>query len=145
MATETSTKGDSKRKALPKSNIAGVIHIAQPGQIAQEFITAGKSFEEALGRCTIRDDEQKNAIIIYKAQLSLFLMTDEIMDLTNLLNAASAVGGFNKSLAAMVATGIYVPEGAGIKLSKENQKALMELQKQRAMGKQGDGNHEQQE
>ena len=139
MLTETSTEPEGQKKRLPKRDIAGVIHIAQPGQLAQEFITAGKSFEEALGRCTIRDDEQKNAIIIYKAQLTMFLMVDEITDLTNLLNAASAVGGFNKSLAAMVGTGIYVPEGAGIKLSKENQKALIELQKQRAMGRSGNG------
>jgi len=140
METETSTKNDGHRKMPSKGDIAGVIHIAQPGQLAQEFITVGKSFEEALGRCVIRDDEQKNAIIIYKAQLEMFDMIEEVKDLTNWLNAASAVGGYNRSLSAMVGTNIFVAEGAGIKLSKENQKALMEMQKQRAMGRQGDDN-----
>ena len=128
---------DKVSTATPnKSNVSSVVKFVGQTQLPQEFITIGKSFEEALGRCTIRDDEQKNAIIIYKAQLEMFEMWEEIQDLTNLLNAASAVGGFNKSLAAMTHTGIYVPEGAGIKLSKDNQKALMELQKMRSAGKQ---------
>jgi hypothetical protein len=130
----------------------GVVKIVGQSQLPQEFITIGKNFEEALGRCTLRDDAQKNAIIIYKAQLSMFGMTDEIQDLTNLLNASAAVGGFNRSLAAMTYTQIYVPEGAGIKVSKENQKALMEMQRQRAASRgkdlddnreNGNGNHRQ--
>lgn len=107
----------------------GVVKIASQGQLPQEFITIGKSFEEALGRCTLRDDRQKNAIIIYKAQLEMFGMMKEIQDLTNWLNASSAVGGYNKSLAAMTYTGIYIPEGAGIKLSKQGSKEYLEAQR----------------
>ncbi len=116
----------------PRGDLAGVVKVVGSSQLPQEFITIGKSFEEALGRCVLRDDAQKNAVIIYKAQLEMFGMWDEIQDLTNWLNASAAVGGFNRSLAAMTYTHIYVPEGAGIKVSKENQKALMEMQKQRA-------------
>ncbi len=115
----------------------GVIKIEGQGQLPKEFITIGRDFDDALGRCVLRDDNQRNAVILYKAQLELFEMWEEIKDLTSWLNSSVAVGGFNRSLAAMTYTGIYVPEGAGIKLSKENQKALMELQKQRAMGRQG--------
>ncbi len=121
-------------------DVAGVVRIVGQTQLPQEFITIGKNFEEALGRCVLRDDEQKNAVIIYKAQLEMFEMWDEIQDLTNFLNASAAVGGFNRSLAAMAHTGIYVPEGAGIKVSKENQKALMEMQKQRAIARNRDNN-----
>lgn len=144
MVTQTYNK-DGQKKMPQKGSVEGVLHVVQPGQLAKEFITTGESFNEALGRCTIRDDEQKNAVIIYKAQLALFGMLEEIEDLTNWLNAGSAVGGFNRSLAAMVATGIYVPEGAGIKISKENQKALMELQKQRATGKYNNEEEKQQQ
>ncbi len=118
-----------------KGSVQGVIKIEEHGGLAKEFITIGRSFEEALGRCTLRDDEQKNAIIIYKAQLEIFEMDDEIQDLTNLLNASAAVGGYNRSLASMTETRIYVPEGAGIKMDKGTQKALMELQKTRGQGK----------
>lgn len=118
-----------------RGDVAGVVRIVGHAQLPQEFITIGKNFEEALGRCVLRDDEQKNAIIIYKAQLEMFGLLNEIQDLTNWLNASAAVGGYNRSLAAMSHTGIYVPEGAGIKISKENQKALMEMQKQRAIAR----------
>lgn len=128
-----------------KDGIGGVVKIVGQSQLPQEFITIGKSFEEALGRCVIRDERLKNAIILYKAQLELFDMDDEIQDLTNLLNAGAAVGGFNRSLAAMAHTMIYVPEGAGVKVSKETQKALTEINKQRNIGKGSDeerNNHE---
>lgn len=125
---------------VQSSGHGGVVKIVGQSQLPQEFITIGKAFEEALGRCVLRDDEQKNAVIIYKAQLEMFHMTDEIQDLTNWLNASAAVGGFNRSLAAMTYSQIYVPEGAGIKVSKENQKALMEMQKQRSEARRPDEN-----
>jgi len=137
------TKTSNRNNHNLGGSVEGVIKIEGQGQLPQEFITIGHSFEEALGRCTIRDDAQKNAIIVYKAQLELFEMWDEIQDLTNWLNASSAVGGFNKSLAAMTHTMVYIPEGAGIKLDKDSKKALMEMQQMRASGKRNDNNNEQ--
>ena len=134
-----------KRKPIPRGSVDGVLKIVKSGDLAQEFITVGKSFEEALGRCSIRDDEQRNAIIIYKAQLDLFEMINEVQDLTNWVNAGSAVGGFNRSLAAMVGTGIYYPVGAGIKVGKEDQKALMEIQKQKDSRRDGEQEQKQQQ
>lgn len=140
------TQNPNQRKMPPKDRTGGeVLKIVKSGELAQEFITVGKSFEEALGRCTLRDDEQRNAIIIYKAQLELFDMEEEIKDLTNWLNAGAAVGGFNRSLAAMVGTGIYYPVGAGIKVNKEDQKALMEIQKQREYRRNGEQEKQQQQ
>jgi len=135
----------NKRKMPTTGAVEGVLKIARSSELAQEFITVGKSFEEALGRCSIRDDEQRNAIIIYKAQLDLFDMTNEVQDLTNWINAGSAIGGFNRSLAAMVGTGIYYPVGAGIKVGKEDQKALMEIQKQREGRRNGEQEKQQQQ
>jgi len=123
----------------------GVVKIVGQSQLPQEFITIGENFEEALGRCTLRDDRQKNAVIIYKAQLEMFKMYDEIQDLTNWLNASSAVGGYNKSLAAMTYTGIYVPEGAGIKLSKQGSKEFMEAQRRLEEQRQGEKRNEKQQ
>ena len=137
--------GPEKRKPIPRGSVDGVLKIVKSGDLAQEFITVGKSFEEALGRCSIRDDEQRNAIIIYKAQLDLFGMNNEVQDLTNWVNAGSAVGGFNRSLAAMVGTGIYYPVGAGIKVGKEDQKALMEIQKQKDSRRDGEQEQKQQQ
>ncbi len=110
-------------------DVNSVVKIVGQTQLPQEFITIGKTFEDALGRCTLRDDKQKSAVITYKAQLEMFGLFERIQDLTNWLNASSAVGGYNKSLAAMTYTGIYVPEGAGIKLSKQGSKEYIEAQK----------------
>lgn len=135
MATqlENKAKRNGKPDRLTRDSLAGVVKFVGQSQLPQEFITIGKDFEEALGRAVLRDDKQRSDIIILKAQYELFEMWDEIRDLTAWLNGSGAVGGFNRSLAAMTYTGVYVPEGAGIKISKENQKALMELQKQRAV------------
>ena len=123
-----------EEKGNHQGSYEGVVKLLGKSQLPQEFITVGRSFDDALGRCVLRDDNQRNAVILYKAQLELFEMWDEIGDLISWLNASAAVGGFNRSLAAMTYTGIYVPEGAGIKLHKDNQKALMELQKIKAAG-----------
>ena len=123
-------------------NVNGVVKIVGQSQLPQEFITVGKTFEEALGRCTIRDERLKNAIIIYKAQLQMFGMNDEIQHLTDLLNAASAVGGINRSLAAMSYIGIYVTEGAGIQLSKQGSKEyIAAMQRMDNQRKQDDGDN----
>lgn len=124
MTTESKNKANGNQG---KRSLAGVVQLANQTQLPGEFLKIGKDFEEALGRCVIRDDYQKNCIILYKAQLELFGMYSEIQDLTNWLNASGAVGGFNRSLAAMTYTGIYLAEGAGIKLGKDQQKALHEL------------------
>jgi len=125
-------KGKGNGHKPQDGSFEGVIRIEGQGQLPQEFIKIGRDFEEALGRCVLRDDNQRNAVVLYKAQLEMFGMWDEIADLVSWLNASAAVGGFNRSLAAMTYTGVYIPEGAGIKISKDNQKALMELQKMRA-------------
>ena len=127
------------------NRIRGVVQNIGQKQLPQEFITIGTTFAEALGRCVLRDERQKNAVIIYKAQLEMFGMTEEIQDLVNWLNASAAVGGFNRSLAAMTYGRIYVPEGAGIKVSKENHKALMELQKERSRANMKDGENQDRE
>lgn len=115
-----------------QGSVEGVIRIEGGGQLPREFITVGNSFREALGKCTILDLAQRNAIIVYKAQLDIFNMKDEISDLTDWLNSSNAVGGINKSIAAMTEVGIYMPEGAGINLDKDTRKALMEMQRMRS-------------
>ncbi len=132
------TKQYNRNDGHKTGSVEGIIEIESQSQLPQEFITIGQSFEEALGRCVLRDDDQKNCVIIYKAQLEMFDMWEEIQDLTNWLNASAAVGGFNRSLAAMTHTGIIVSEGLGIKISKESQKALAELNKYKLQGQQRD-------
>lgn len=120
----------------------GVIKIVGSKELPGEFITVGKSFSEALGRASILDERQRNAIIIYKAQLEMFEMNNELNDLTDWVNASIAIGGINRSLAAMAYTGIYTPDGAGIKLDKDSKKVLIEMQRMRAEGHQNEHKEE---
>ena len=129
------TTTNSRHNGHERGDVDGVIKIERQSQLPQEFITVGRTFEEALGRAVLRDDKQKNDVILYAAQLRMFEMWDELDDLTAWLNASAAVGGFNRSLAAMTYTGIFVAEGAGIKMDKETTKSLMEIQRLRAAGK----------
>ncbi len=139
MTTEVKNNGNGSR-----GNVAGVVKIVGQSQLPQEFLQIGKFYDEAVGRGVLRDDFQRNAVNKYKFQLDLFFDDNdiEVQNLTSWLNMSGSVGGFNRSLAAMTYTQVYVPEGAGIKISKENQKALMEMQKQRNMTRSRDENGE---
>lgn len=108
---------------------SGVIKVVGSSQLPQEFITIGATFEEALGRCVFRDEQQRNDVNIYKDQLEMFDMTDEIESLTNWLNGSLGIGGYNRSLAAMTHAGVIIPELAGIKLSKQGSKEYIEAQR----------------
>jgi hypothetical protein len=122
-----------KGKQVDPKQYAGVVKTRGQTQLAQEYIIPGKSFEEALARTTIRDPNFLNNIVQLHSQMMMFnkngLFDDRIKALINLLNGQNSLQGFNRSLSAMVGTGIYYPEGAGIKMSKEDRKNFNEAQK----------------
>lgn len=136
----TTIKGRGNGHKTQPSDFTGVVKIPKDqGQLPKEFITPGHTFEEALAKTTIRDPNQLYNIVLLYDQLNEFdevteeypkgIMYNEKQALVNLLIGFNAINGFNKSLAAMTGTGIYLPEGAGIKMSKEDRKALTELQR----------------
>lgn len=129
--TTQGTKDTAKSNGHGNAN--GVFELLGQNQLPQEFITIGRTFEDALGRCTLRDDKQKSAVVTYKDQMEMFLpkMLPRIQALTNWLNASSAVGGINKNLAVMAHTGIVIPEMTGTKLSKQGSKEYIESQHRR--------------
>ena len=116
MTTETHNKKDGSQR------IKGVVQSLGRGSIPREFITIGEDFSSALGRCVLRDEEQRNAIIIYKAQLEMFDLDYEIQDLTDLLNASSAVGGRNREQALEAHVGILRAKGLELKDGKVKKK-----------------------
>ena len=142
MVTEKAKSNTVGHQRGERGSVAGVVRIVGQTQLPQEFITVGRDFDAALGRTALRDDNQLNAVVLYKAKLEMFGMLDEIKDLTSWLNGRPAIGGFNRSQAIMAHTGIYVPEGAGIKVSKETQKALSQINRERNIGKAKEGNHD---
>ncbi len=116
---------------VDKGNVTGVVKIAGQSRLAQEFITAAKTFKDALARAILRDEYQKNSIVIYKAHLEMFKMTTELEDLVDHLVGTCSIGGLNRSASIMDDTGIYTPAGLGIKDTKEHEKAIKELREER--------------
>lgn len=130
MVNETQNRGNGNRE-----DIRRVVRHHLGGGLAQEFLKPGNSFDDALARTVIRDEGQLYSITTLYQWMESFndrgLFSTRKKALIHLLIGFNAVNGFNRSLAAMVGTGIYLPEGAGIKLSKDERKALTELQKAR--------------
>lgn len=122
------------RYHVDKGSVSGVVKIVGQGRLAEKFIEAVKTFKEALAKARLRDEYQKNSIVIYFAHLDMFEMKEEQEDLINHLIGTCSIGGFNISAAIMDDTGIYTPAGLGIKDSKEHEKAIKELREERNRG-----------
>lgn len=141
MNEELSKQAIQERRSHHKE-IEGVIKLEGQTPLAQEFIKAGDTFRDALARSPIRDINERNNHILYHSQMEMFnkrgLFQQAIEDHIDLITANSGIGGYNRSLAAMVGTNVYVPEGAGIKLSKESLKALESFNQLRGQRKEGD-------
>lgn len=136
------------RKLAKGAGNTGVVKLRAQTQLAQEFISPGKAFDEALARTTIRDEGQLYSICLLHQWMETLnwngIFDKEIQALCHLLTGFNAVGGINRSISAMVGTGIYLPEGAGVKLSKQDREALTELQRMRYAGKDKNNEGEQQ-
>ena len=116
--------------------VGGIYDTEGQTLLPHEFITGGKTFDEALGKCIFRDEAQKNAVIMWKAKLEEFHNEAGIQMIIDLLNGSRGVGGINNSLASMAHTMIYLPEGAGIKVGKNAEKINLErLREQRDLSR----------
>jgi hypothetical protein len=123
----------NSHKVIDPSQYGGVVKVRGQSQLAEQYIMPAKNFKDALARTTIRDPNFLNNIVQLHGQMMEFnkegLFNDAIEELVNLLIGQNALQGYNRSLSAMVGTGIYYPEGAGIKMSKEDKANYMEAQR----------------
>lgn len=89
-------------------NVRGVVQSFGSSSIPKEFITPGADINAAIGKTIFRDENQKNAYLIYYGQLSMFFddEDDEIAQFIYLLNMAPAVGGVNREQSLEGHTGL---------------------------------------
>ena len=141
------TQGDG-HKGKGYGNTA-VVKLRGQTQLPMEYMIPGKTFEDALARTTLPDRNQLNAIIQLYDWMESFDENERFRNakqsVVDLLVGYNALNGFNRSLAAMTHTGIYLPEGAGIKMSKEDRKAFTESQRMRETNRNERGEERQQE
>ena len=88
------------------------------------LLEAAEDFKSALSNCSIRDEEQRNAIIIYAAQLDMFDMVEEKNDLTNMLRASISINMASRAQALQGHVGIFWPSTSGMKVGKEEQQFM---------------------
>jgi len=94
METETTIKNDGHRSR----DIKGVVQSFGGSSIPKELLTPGPDINAAIGRTIFRDEEQKNAFIIYFSQLCMFFEPedDEMIQYLYLLNMAPSVKGISR-------------------------------------------------
>lgn len=124
------------------SRFKGVVADSGDQLFPKELITVGKTRKDALGRDILRDEQQRNALIIYVAQLKMFDMVTEQDDVRDWLNASPAIDGVNRRQALMGWVRIYEPVSAGGNVDKNTQKALIETQRQRLERQKEDHNNQ---
>lgn len=128
MTTETDKKRE-RGKGVPSN---GVVKFPQgQGQLAIKFIEPGKTFDEALTCTRITDPNFLRNIVLLHTKFLRFneehLFDPEIKSLVSLLNGIRSINGIGMNLAAMTDVDIYYPQGGGMEMSKDDKKALLEM------------------
>lgn len=138
---------DEYRANGKKGSIKSVVKdILNQTQLPLEYILPGKTFPEALAKTTTRDVRRGVAIILLYDWMDDFdeeeIFKKEKQALLNLLTVQNTQDGINLNLASMTYSRIYLPQGGGIKLDKEQKKELAEINRARlaTKGEQNDGN-----
>lgn len=92
--------------------------------LALEFMTAARNVEEAFARTIFRDHRQLNNGLALHRKLVKFHNTAGLNTFLCALNGFPSIGGYNRSTAALVGTGIIASEALGVKLGKDSQKFI---------------------
>ena len=94
------------------------------GSLAIEFMTAAKNVEEAMARTIFRDERHLNSALALHRKLVKFHNSAGLNTYLLKLNGLPSIGGYNRSTAALVGTGIIASEALGVKLGKDSLKFI---------------------
>lgn len=130
-----------------KGSVKSVVRdILNQTQLPMEYILPGKTFDEALAKTTTRDWNQIIAIIQLYHWMDDFdengIFKEPKQSVINLLIALNTKDGINLNLASMTYSRIYLPQGGGIKMGKQEKEIIESQMKARlsARNEQKDGN-----
>lgn len=77
--------------------------------VIREFVHPGKDPREMLMRCVFRDDNERNAALIFLRKCEEFGLDDYVQMLTNWLAASVSVKGRSRKEVLQATAGIIVP------------------------------------
>lgn len=123
--------GEKNQSSLPGAGV-GIERTSQEGGFPEAMLKASEDFRSALANCYIKDEDQRNSIILYAAQLTMFDMVDELEDLTNFLIASISINMTSRAQALQAHVGMFFPSTSGMKVGKEEMKYMKEANKESA-------------
>jgi hypothetical protein len=123
---------DEQKKKSKGAPHYGVVKFPQGGgQLATKFVEPAKTFDEALANTRITDENFLRDIVLLENKMEMFnkrgLFDNDIQSLTNLLTGMRSINGIGMNLAAMTDVDIYYPQGGGMEMSKDDKRALLEI------------------
>ena len=98
----------------------------EQSKLAEQFITAATNIYDAAAKTVFRDYKHVAAFIDIFSWCIRNGCEQGLEDLLVTLISLPAIGGYNRSIAAMIATGVISPEAMGVAISKEGMKLIKE-------------------
>lgn len=130
------SQGSKQAVGLTKSGIGrGLMGISDSSDLPARLLKANDDFMGALANSYIRDELQRNGIIIYAAQLKMFGMVDELEDLTCFLNGSLSINMASRAQALQAGAGMVFPSISGMKVAKQELKMMEEVNKEAVRAK----------
>ena len=118
----------------------GLLSATGDGSFPASLLKANEDFHSAIANSYIRDEEQRNNIEVYASQLCMFEMTEELEDPTNFLNGGLSINMAARAQGLQAHVGMVFPSISGMKVSKDEMKAMAQANVERAKrGKDKDG------
>jgi hypothetical protein len=137
-------KAQTKDKARPEQGRT-LLATSDEGEFAARLLKANDDLMAALANSYLRDEEQRNAVVIYAAQLKMFDMVEELEELVAFLNGGLSINMASRAQALQASAGIVFPQISGMKASKEEMRYIAEANKaalENRTRERGDGDKE---
>lgn len=135
--SKTTVETRETTKDIPGAG-QGLLGATGDGSFPSALLKANEDFHTALANSYIRDEVQRNAIVIYASQLKLFDMVDELEDLVNFLNGGLSINMAGRAQGLQAHVGMVFPSISGMKVGKDELKYMGEVNKERAKAKSKD-------
>lgn len=102
-AMETPFNGGSQ------SDLERIFSQAEMPSVIREFVHPGKDPADLLMRCVFRDENERNAVLIFERKCEEFGLDDYLDMLTHWLAASVSVAGRSRKEVLQATAGIIVP------------------------------------
>lgn len=126
----------------PETTGKGLMGVSGDGQFPNELLKSNQDFNDATANCWFRDEAQRNAVILYAAQLRLCELSDDLEDLVAYLNGSLSINMTSRAQAIQAHVGMFYPQTSGMRINKDELKIYAGANKEAARSRR---NHDEEE